>query len=137
MLTGIKTGVIRNGSKRIVGKLKQVCLDRKKGYYKFLFEDGSFLLVKENALFFHTLLRYEDSCLFLEFTNEEILFSLLAYSLYETYGLPLEFTVDESRLFGIRVDEEGFENLKEIGKNRSQNGLKNTEAFSSLNLKGV
>jgi len=137
MLTGIKTGVIRNGSKRIVGKLKQVCLDRKKGYYKFLFEDGSFLLVKENALFFHTLLRYEDSCLFLEFTGEENLSGLIAYSLYETYGLPLEFTVDESMHFGMPVDEGGFECLKEIGKNRSQNKSKNTEAFSFLNLKGV
>lgn len=137
MLTGIKTGVIRDGRRRIVGKLKQAQLERKEKCYRFLFEEGYVLLVKENVLLYHTLLRYEDSCLFLEFTNEEILFSLLAYSLYETYGLPLEFTVDESRLFGIRVDEEGFENLKEIGKNRSQNGLKNTEAFSSLNLKGV
>jgi hypothetical protein len=39
--------------------------------------------------------------------------------------------------FGMPVDEGGFECLKEIGKNRSQNKSKNTEAFSFLNLKGV
>ncbi len=132
MLTGIKTGVIRDGRRRIVGKLKQVQLERKEECYRFLFEEGYVLLVKENVLLYHTLLRYEDSCLFLEFTTEEMLFSLFAYSLYETYGLPLEFTVDESRLFGIRVDEEGFENLKEIGRRKSQKASETSEAFSML-----
>ena len=93
MLTGIEMGLIQNGQKRVVGKLKQVVLDKKEGRYRFLFENGSVLFVRENTLFYHTLLRYEDGCVFLEFTSREYLFSLLAYSLYETYGLPLEFTV--------------------------------------------
>lgn len=135
MLKGIETGLIQNGQKRIIGKLKQVFPDKKEGRHRFLFENGSVLLVRENTLFYHTLLRYEDSCLILEFTGEENLSGLLAYSLYETYGLPLEFTLDESMRFEMPVDEAGFECLKEIGRKKSQETFKNTEAFSSS--KGV
>ena len=132
MLTGIETGLIQNGQKRVVGKLKQVLRDKKEGRYRFLFENGSVLLIRENTLFYHTLLRYEDDRVFLEFTSREYLFSLLAYSLYETYGLPLEFTVDEAMEFGIPVDEAGFEYLKELGRSRSHETFNNKDAFSTL-----
>lgn len=135
MLKGIETGLIQNGQKRVIGKLKQVLRDKKEGRYRFLFENGSVLLVRENILFYHTLLIYEDGNVFLEFSSRKYLFSLLAYSLYETYGLPLEFTVDEAMEFGIPVDEAGFEYLKEIGRSRSHETFNNKNAFSTL--KGV
>lgn len=130
ILIGLNTGIITNGCTKIVGRTQRIYCDRKTGLYRFVFENGCTLEVKEETFFLHTLLKYENGSLLLKYTSQETISCLIAYSLYETYGLPLDFTADEAGSREILVDEEGFNLLKDLQQMKNKNTFQNTEAFS-------
>ena len=113
----------------MIGRLDQVKYDANEKRYRFSFENGFTLTVLQEALFYHTILRYEDDCLFFEFSNEEVFSGMIAYSLYETCGLPLEFAMDETNLHGIPLDEGGFHIMEELQRSRNKDTFKNRNAF--------
>ena len=51
-----------------------------------------------------------------------------AFKLHDTYGYPIEVTVDRARSRGLPVDEEGFERLMEEQRSRSRAGAKGEDA---------
>ena len=79
----------------MIGILDQVCDLQKEKKYQFIFENGNVLVIQQNAVYYHVILHYENDCIFLEWSNNAVFSGIVAYSLYETYGLPLEDTVDE------------------------------------------
>lgn len=96
LLTGRKTGIMVDGRRTVLGRLERIRHEKSKGQYRFVFKNGILLVFSQEILFFHTLLKKDGDCIVLEFSREEILSSIAAYSLYGTYGLPLEFTLDEA-----------------------------------------
>ena len=92
----------------MIGILDQVCDLQKEKKYQFIFENGNVLVIQQNAVYYHVILHYENDCIFLEWSNNAVFSGIVAYSLYETYGLPLEDTVDEVSRYGLTVDEKGF-----------------------------
>jgi alanyl-tRNA synthetase len=51
-----------------------------------------------------------------------------AFKLHDTYGYPIEVTVDRARSRGLPVDEEGFERLMSEQRERSRAGAKGEDA---------
>lgn len=120
-----------NGQKNRIGVLKQVLYDRKDGKYRFFFENGYTLVISEQVFFHHTLLRLVEEQVVLALSPEPILSGMLAYCLFETYGFPLEFAVDEMERNGMTVDEEGFHILESMARQRNKNTYKGKNAFGS------
>ena len=83
----------------------------------------------KTVLFYHTMLRLEDECVYLEYRKETVFSGMVAYSLFETYGLPLEVTSDEMNRLGIPLDENGFHVLEELQRKRNRNTFQNKNAF--------
>jgi len=52
--------------------------------------------------------------------NERVLDGAKAFSIYETYGLPLDFIVEAARDRGLSVDLEGFDAAKEAEQQRAR-----------------
>ena len=49
---------------------------------------------------------------------------MAAYCLFETYGFPLEFAVDEMERCGMTVDEKGFHVLESMARQWNKNTFK-------------
>lgn len=113
----------------MIDVLEQVVPDRKEGVYRFVFVNGYSLTIQEDAFMFHCRLLFENECIFFEYSQKPILSSLIVYSLFETYGLPLEFSVDEMSRIGVPVDEEGFHQLEELQHKRNKDTYKDKNAF--------
>lgn len=78
---------------------------------------------------FHTKLRSEDGWLYFEYNPDPVFSGIVSYFLFESYGLPLEFTVDEMAESNIPVDEMGFRILQEMGRKRDKDTFKDRNAF--------
>lgn len=78
---------------------------------------------------FHTKLRSEDGWLYFEYNPDPVFSGIVSYFLFESYGLPLEFTVEEMADCDTPVAEEGFRILKELGRQRDKDTYKDRNAF--------
>ena len=90
---------------------------------------GYTLVIPEQVFFQHTLLRQDEECFFFEFSPQPVLSGMLAYCLFETYGFPLVFAVDEMERYGMPVDEAGFHIMTELARQRNKNTFKGKDAF--------
>ena len=54
---------------------------------------------------------------------------LFVYSMYDTYGFPMEITEEILKEKGYVIDKEGFCLIKEIQKNKNKGTFKNKDAF--------
>lgn len=75
------------------------------------------------------MLRSEDDWFYFEFSPGPVFSGIVSYFLFESYGLPLEFTVEEMAEYDTPVDEEGFRILKELGRQRDKDTYKDRNAF--------
>ena len=128
-MVGREIGTVVNGTKNRIGILKEAAYWRKDDVYRFVFENGWRLEISSPVFFHHTILRREDNCIWFGFSPAPVLSGILAYSLFETYGLPLVFTADEMEKHGMPVDEEGFRIMEMLGHERSRNTFRGKDAF--------
>ena len=128
-MVGREIGTVVNGIKNRIGILKEAAYWRKDDVYRFVFENGLRLEISSPVFFHHTILRREDNCIWFGFSPAPVLSGILAYSLFETYGLPLVFTADEMEKHGMPVDEEGFRIMEMLGHERSRNTFRGKDAF--------
>lgn len=56
-----------------------------------------------------------------------------AFTLYDTYGFPLELTKEYASDYGLSVDEEGFAKEMALQKERARNSRKDVESMKSQN----
>ena len=118
-----------NGQRNRIGKLEKTIFDRKEDQYRFTFENGYTLVIQRPIFFQHTLVRLEEDCVYFEFSPEPILSGIFTYCLFETYGFPLEFAVDEMERNGMSVDEIGYHVMEELSRERNKNTYKDKSAF--------
>ena len=128
-MVGREIGTVVNGIKNRIGILKEAAYWRKDDVYRFVFENGLRLEISSPVFFHHTILRLEDNCIWFGFSPAPVLSGILAYSLFETYGLPLVFTADEMEKHGMPVDEDGFRIMEMLGHERSRNTFRGKDAF--------
>ena len=64
----------------------------------------------------------------LKHLNDEIISGELAFKLYDTYGFPLDMTLDLARERGLEVDVDEYKNLMDIQRNRA----KEASTFDSI-----
>lgn len=131
LIRGKKIGTIINSKKNKIGSLDQVRYEQKEKRYRFTFDNGYVLTVLQDALYYHTKLRYENETIYFEYSSDEVFSGIVAYSLYESVGLPLEITVDEVRQYGTPVDEDGFFIMEKLQKDRNKDTFKDKEAFQN------
>ena len=73
-----------------------------------------------NDIFLKMLIRKNEDTIWLIYENDNNINSLVGYTLFDTYGFPVEMTKEELKDKGD-LDLIGFDILKEIQKEKSQN----------------
>lgn len=73
-----------------------------------------------NDIFLKMLIRKNEDTIWLIYENDNNINSLIGYTLFDTYGFPVEITQEELKDKG-NLDLIGFDILKEIQKEKSQN----------------
>ncbi|MEG0453251.1 MAG: alanine--tRNA ligase [Coprobacillus sp.] len=112
-----------------------VVADIMKEFYDYLPAKAEYVsgLVKKEEEAFHKTLSNGEKLLnqMLEKTNDKQLSGPDAFKLYDTYGFPLELTVEIAEESGYTVDEEGFKAEMKAQQDRARNARGDNESMSS------
>lgn len=84
------------------------------------------------STFNHMLVRYDkenDIVWLIEDRNKEYLTSFVGFTMFDTYGFPIEMTQEIEQEDGNKIDLVGFEVLRMLQKDMSSGTFKNTNAF--------
>ncbi len=116
-------------------KLVYIVADIMKEYYDYLPEKADFVsnLVKKEEQAFHKTLSHGEKLLaqMLEKSSDKKLSGQDAFKLYDTYGFPLELTVEIAEESGYSVDEEGFALEMKAQQERARSARGGVESMSS------
>ena len=116
-------------------KLVYIVSDIMKEFYDYLPEKADYVsgLVKKEEEAFHKTLSHGEKLLnqMLEKTSHHTLNGEDAFKLYDTYGFPLELTVEIAEESGYTVDEEGFKLAMKAQQDRARNARGDLESMSS------
>ena len=134
----IKHGKTLGIEKPFLHNLVDSVIDSMGDYYTYL-EDKKNLVKKiirlEEEKFFETLSLGEKILEEIINTNKtKELTGKQAFTLYDTYGFPLELTVEMAQDNGFTVDENGFKLEMQKQKDRARNARKNGASMKSQNV---
>jgi len=123
-----------NINKEFLSSLSSVVVDNYKEVYPELvgtLNKVKELISKEELLFQKTLLSGESKLEELFKSNNKIISGKDAFKLYDTYGYPIELTIEAASERGFTVDSDGFESYMKAQKELAR---KNRKEVSSMNL---
>ena len=89
------------------------------------------LILKEEELFQKTLISGEKRLEELLNNDNKVISGEEAFKLYDTYGFPIELTMEYASEQGVSVDKEGFDKYMSLQKEMARSSRKNV---SSMNL---
>ena len=116
-------------------KLVYVVSDIMKEFYDYLPAKADYVsgLVKKEEEAFHKTLSHGEKLLNQLFTKTEgdTITGKDAFKLYDTYGFPLELTVEIAEEAGYKVDEEGFRAEMKEQQERARNARGDVESMTS------
>ncbi len=116
-------------------ELVYVVVDIMKDFYDYLPTKVDYVsgLVKKEEEAFHKTLSNGEKLLnqMLRKTNDQQLNGKDAFKLYDTYGFPLELTVEIAAEFDVTVDEEGFKAEMKAQQERARKARGDLESMSS------
>ena len=128
---GKKIGIDHSFMYELVG----VVADIMKDFYDYLPAKVEYVsgLVKKEEEAFHKTLSNGEKLLnqMLEKSQNHLLNGKDAFKLYDTYGFPLELTVEIAEESGFEVDEEGFKAEMKAQQERARNARGDLESMSS------
>ena len=122
-------------NKSFMSDLVDVIVEKYKGVYPYLVSKANLvkeMVEKEEELFQKTLLAGEKR--FNEIvnnSNEKVISGLDAFKLYDTYGFPVELTIEMAMELGYSVDKESFDKYMMVQKEMARN---NRKVENSMNL---
>ena len=122
ILKGCRIGVVISGHRNKIGLLESARLVGDQ--YVLSFENGYILKIQRNVMLFHCVISGDEDTILFSYHEEGCFSGLLAYSLFETYGLPLDIIEDE-----VCVDREGFRLLSVLAREKNKRTYKNKDAF--------
>lgn len=110
------------------GTLTNVKVSKEK--LQFIFEDGKYLDVLTST-FNHLYIRKQDDIIWFINLNQEsnIISGLLGFTMSDSYGFPVEMTEEIFEEQGFKLDIEGFNVMKQLQKEKSNNTFVNKNAF--------
>ncbi len=136
----LRQAKILNYSKPFLYKLSQTVIKQFKEFYPELEEAQQHIqnLIKmEEEGFLKTLQKgldiLEDKISDLKNKNRNEIDGKTAFKLYDTYGFPLELTIEIAQERGISVDEEGFEDQMEKQRKRGKKSWKGNQEDKRYN----
>lgn len=116
-------------------ELVDVVADIMKEFYDYLPSKTNYVkgLVKKEEEAFHKTLNHGEKLLtqMLEKSTNHLLSGQDAFKLYDTYGFPLELTVEIAQESGFEVDEDGFRLEMKAQQERARNARGDRESMSS------
>lgn len=116
-------------------ELVYVVADIMKDFYDYLPAKADYVsgLVKKEEEAFHKTLSNGEKLLnqMLSKSHDKQLSGKDAFKLYDTYGFPLELTVEIADESGFSVDEEGFQAEMKLQQERARNARGDVESMSS------
>ena len=126
LLKNLTVGFVNEESgKGYHGVLQDV---RRKGTnYQFQYED-CYIEISENQLLRGRFKMINDIYYFIP-ESGNIISGLLVYTMYDTFGFPMEITEEILGEQGFSIDKEGFLLIKEIQKQKNKGTFKNKNAF--------
>ena len=106
---------------KISGFLKEV--KQNKDYYRFIFENK--MLDINSEIFLHLVIDYKDNILcFKQIDDNKIISGLFGYTMFDTYGFPIEDSIEILNESGLTLDVMGFESIKRMQKEKQKNTFK-------------
>jgi len=124
LIKGMDVG-FRNGKSYYHNILKNV----KKYGNKYHFEFENFYMEISESDFLFFKLECDKQTLWFTQTETPILSGLAAFTMFDTYGFPIEMTKEIMEEDGFMVDIDGFYILQKIQKERTKNTFKKKNAF--------
>lgn len=112
-------------SRRFYGVLLDVKKSQDK--YRFIYENNYIELSEKD--FVNCKIEKEDDIYWFICQSKPTCSGLFLFTMYDTYGFPLELSKEECEMNSIIPDSEGFELVREIQKHKTQNTFKNKSAF--------
>ena len=98
-----------------------------KDFLKFQFED-LFLDVNKDY-FMHCKIEKKEDVYFFNYVNEKHINGLFGFSMFDTYGFPIDLSKEIMEEKGFNLDENEFSLIMELSKSKSRN-TKITKAFN-------
>lgn len=95
---------------------------------RFTFENGIF---EVNELKFISMIieREDDIVWFIEQPDRTLVSGLIGFSMFDTYGFPMEITKEMLEEQGFSLDIKGYEIIRELQKEKTKNTFKSESAF--------
>jgi alanyl-tRNA synthetase len=120
-----------------LAELVDVVIEMMKGFYPYIVEKQEIIkkiVVAEENKFLETLQsgekKFNDIVSLLE---SKVIPGKEAFLLYDTYGFPIELTMEYAEEIGYSVDQEGFQEEMEKQKDRARNARGDIQSMSSQN----
>ncbi|MBQ6494527.1 MAG: alanine--tRNA ligase [Bacilli bacterium] len=91
------------------------------------------LILKEEELFEKTLISGEKRLEELLSSNDKIISGKDAFKLYDTYGFPIELTIEYASEHGVSVDRDSFDKYMNMQKEMARKNRKNVNSMNLQN----
>ena len=117
----------------INGKNIKLCfiptnIKQSKDKIKFTLDKGIFE-VDEYQFRFLNITKDEQGIIWFTQSNNNLLSGYVGFSLFDTYGFPFEMTEEIMSEKGFKLDKNGYNILRELQKEKSNNTYKDKSAF--------
>ncbi len=124
-------------NKPFMAELVDVVIEIMDPFYPYLHEKKDIckkIITQEEEKFLQTLTQGEkklqDIC---DKTTSKVISGEDAFTLYDTYGFPIELTIEAAEEKGFKVDEEGFKNFLNQQKERARKARGENESMKGQN----
>ena len=125
-------------TKPFIYQLVDVVCDMMSGYYQYLNDtrDNVRQVIKiEEEKFLQTLETGEKKLVdYIQTNTSKVVSKEVAFLLYDTFGFPLELTLEVANEYGFTVDEEGFKGELKRQKENSRNARNDEQSMNTQNV---
>ena len=110
-----------------------------KTHVNFYFNDGRVFTINDEILRHMEIERSWDktTIFFTENDSKSLISGLVGFTMFDTFGFPLELTQEILLEDGYVLHTSGFEVLRQLQKEMNSNTFKNKDAFGDKERKGV
>lgn len=122
--------------KPFMSELVDVVIEIMDPFYPYLHEKVAIIkeiISSEEEKFLSTLAAGEKRFDAIVAKTEQMISGVDAFTLYDTYGFPIELTIEYAEEQGLKVDVEGFKEALEEQKNRARNARKDESSMAGQN----
>ena len=113
--------------RHVGGKLKRV--KQTKDVCQFIFD--KFVFTIQETVFVRMKIKlFKDEICFIHSNDSHTLSGLFGFTMFDTYGFPIELTQEMLGESGMKIDREGFDILRQVQKGDSKKTFVGTDCFS-------